>query len=291
MSELVVKGTPWEIYDINGIPVYVKREDLCCPPPGPSFSKIRGVEMMLKGMEPGTPIGVLDTYHSKAGWGVAWICHALGLSCYNFYPVYKRECINGFDLYSHELRPNQQRCLKLGAQLRPLAAGRSAILYHHATAALGRATGDRGIMMPNGLKLYETVDATAAEVEEFTPTELLRGTWVVSVSSGTICAGVLQALVYEDVDVVAHMGYSRSEDKARAYMLDMACLKSFDREDVIDEIANRLDIVDEGYAYKDGISYPCPFPCNEYYDLKAWKWLTDNVTRLRQPIVFWNIGS
>lgn len=37
---LVRQNTPWEIH--NGI--HVKREDLSCPQPGPSFSKIRGVD-------------------------------------------------------------------------------------------------------------------------------------------------------------------------------------------------------------------------------------------------------
>ncbi|GAG18142.1 unnamed protein product, partial [marine sediment metagenome] len=27
------------------------------------------------------------------------------------------------------------------------------------------------------------------------------------------------------------------------------------------------------------------------YDLKAWKWLVDNMSSLRKPILFWNIGA
>lgn len=61
--------TPWELHE----GILVKREDLSCPPPGPSFSKVRGLTSWLKGLRaqliPPTCVGVLDTRHSKAGWG------------------------------------------------------------------------------------------------------------------------------------------------------------------------------------------------------------------------------
>lgn len=282
MTSLVVRGTPWEAYDMMGMTVHVKREDLSCPPPGPSFSKIRGVEWFLRKQKPGTPIGVLDTFHSKAGWGVAYICAAMGLPCYDYYPVYKREG----NLSNHELRHNQQKCKEFGAHLRPLQAGMSAILFHYARKQLAEETGGKGIMMPNGLKLDETVEATAWEVEEYTPDELFAGTWLVSISSGTICAGVIRGLQCEDVHIIAHMGYSRSESKARDYMLSKAGCE-FDM----------LDIVDEGFAYKDFVGGQAPFPCNRYYDLKAWRWLVGNaymhghLHELEPPVVFWNIGA
>jgi hypothetical protein len=34
-----------------------------------------------------------------------------------------------------------------------------------------------------------------------------------------------------------------------------------------------------------------PFPCNPYYDLKAWEWLMKNKGQLEEPILFWNIGQ
>ena len=53
-----------------------------------------------------------------------------------------------------------------------------------------------------------------------------------------------------------------------------------------------LKLVDDGYAYKDKVGTDdIPFPCNEYYDAKAWRWLLSNIGMLEQPIVFWNIGS
>lgn len=277
-DNLVIQGTPWEEYEADSITIYVKREDLCCPYPGPSFSKIRGVAAYLGKLDDNTSVGVLDTVHSKAGWGVSYICNKLSLPCINFYPVYKAEG----SLSTHKLRPNQREAKSLGATMAPLQAGRSAILYYQSRKILRERTNGAGVMLPNALKLQETVDATAQEVTDYTPDKLFRGTWVISISSGTIAAGVVKGLKrgHENIDIISHMGYSRSIQHARGYI----CMQAGYEPD-------NLWLIDEGYAYKDAVDYPCSFPCNKYYDLKAWEWLMNNLEDLEQPIVFWNIGD
>jgi len=274
-DNLVVSNTPWEVYKIDGVPVHVKREDLCCPPPGPSFSKIRGVKAYLEEVPNDTVVGVLDTIHSKAGWGVAYVCNALGLECVDFYPVYKHEPWE-------TVRPIQAKAKELGATLYPMKAWRSSVMYGRAKKILDKMADDRALMMPNALKLQATVDATAEEVRLYTPQEWMSGTWIVSISSGTIAAGVLKGLGGNDnVCVIAHMGYSRSSDYARKYMIDMA------KGDVPSDIL----IIDEGYEYTDSVKESCPFECNKFYDLKAWKWLKGVVASIDQPVIFWNIGD
>lgn len=298
---LLVEGTPWERYIIEdgttSWPVWVKREDMCCPADdGPHFSKIRGVAahiLEIQRTKGEVPIGVLDTYHSKAGRGVAWLCNKLNMDCHVFYPVYKSERIESApwtDDYipNHHIREHQQVAARLGAWIHPLEAGRSCILYHQAQKLLAKITSNRGVMLPNGLKLSETVAATADEVWEYTPESLYcKGTWIVSISSGTIGAGVIRGLYYSEdypnrATIVAHMGYSRSMDGARNYMEIMAGVETEDR----------LTLVDEGYAYKDKVDNShIPFSCNEYYDAKAWNWLVEHVDKLDPPVVFWNIGA
>lgn len=289
----VIDNTPWDWYKINGTVIHVKREDLSCPEPGPSFSKIRGVELHLHNLIKGrgkVPIGVLDTYHSKAGWGVAYICRELGLECYNWFPVYRSEM--SFDaeqgVMTYSLRENQERASGLGATLMCLPAGRSAILHHTATRELAEKTAGKGYMMPNALKLSESVDATFCELVQYTPKSLIKGTWVISASSGTLAAGVLKGLEYftnqrlSDVCLIIHMGYSRPKHSVLDYVRKMSKIGNV-KADIV--------VVDEGYEYKDSVDVPCPFPCNEYYDLKAWKWLTEHAGDLEQPVVFWNVGS
>jgi hypothetical protein len=268
-------STPWEEYEIDGRTINVKREDLCCEPPGPTFSKIRGVAERLSKVDKGTVIGVMDTRHSMAGWAVAYIGKQLGLQVLDFYPQLKGD--NG------KLRDNQKMAKSLGAWLFPMEAGMSAVLFNRAKKILNMNYPGYSLMMPNGLKLQESVDATAEELCT-TPRKLLvDGTWVIAISSGTLAAGVIKGLDTHNYmgKIVLHMGYSRSEDKVRQYVGSMAGYYN-----------PRLIIVDEGYEYKDSVDNDwIPFPCNEFYDAKAFTWLARNVQNLKPPIVFWNIGS
>lgn len=272
----VIDNTPWEVYPLNGTDIHVKREDLCSPYPGPAFSKVRGLEHHLarlahKGL---TTIGVLDTFHSKAGWGIAWLCEGTPLTCINYYPRYKGETA---------LRENQEHSSSLGAILQALPAGRSSILWHIARRHL-LAYNPTALMLPNGLSLRWAARATAAELLRSTPTDLLYGTWVVSVSSGTLAEGVarglLQAISRGQATLprlILHLGFSRSHTTIT---------------NTVNYPPYLTTLVDENYEYREparGIA--APFPCNPYYDLKAWKWLTEHVRELTRPIIFWNIGA
>lgn len=269
-----LQSTPFEKYG----DIWVKREDSCVRPDYrplfPKFSKLRGVyEHLRKKKEEGFEvIGVLDTIHSQAGWGVAATCKFLGLKCVNYYPVRKGE---------EGLRFNQRKSKELGAELVPFPATKSAVLFHKAKKHL-KANYENSYMVANGLKLPESIDENAKEAEK-TPKELLKGTWVFSVSTGTIMAGVIKGLSkvsdLRKIKFIAHMGYSRSEKGLLRYLWDASGVYN----------AN-IEIVDEGYEYKDSVDFPAPFPCDPYYDRKAWKWVVENRKRLKEPIVFWNVG-
>ncbi len=308
IGELLRFATPLEDH-LTEYGLLVKREDLSCPPPGPPFSKMRGVisHMEARYAEGVRLFGVLDTVHSQAGHAVALGARALGVRCVNFFPVYKREIrtdvvpsetpvgaikILGDGVWC-ELREPQLRAQSLGSEVSALNAGRSAVLFHFARKAI-EAVG--GYMMPNALKLPETVTETAAEVirtvEHASRAEyqLLRSIpWIVAMSSGTVAAGVIRGLgeMFERgarPPVVCHMGYSRPEGAARSYILDKA------RTEV------DLTIIDERYAYADKArpGEDPPWPCNEFYDLKAFRWWLEarqngGLSGVKQAVL-WNIG-
>ena len=242
--------------------LWVKREDLSCPKPGPAFSKTRGVFARIKS-RPEKVIGALDTYHSQAGHAVARACQILGKQCINYYPEYK---------YEPGCRAPQRRAEKLGAILEGLKAGRSAILFHQAKK-LCEAQG--GYMMPNALKLEESVTETAKEVPNRKFSNVL-----IPISSGTIAAGIIQGLG-KGPRYLIHLGYSRSHDQVRRYLKEKSGVSD----------AN-LILIDEEYTYKD-VSKPGetpPFPCNIYYDLKAFRWWIENRKQFKGSTLFWNIG-
>jgi hypothetical protein len=255
--------------------LWVKREDLSCPPPGPPFSKTRGVFARVAS-RPEEVIGVLDTYHSQAGHAVARACQLLGKHCVNYYPEFKKE---------PGPREPQLRAQALGAELVGIPAGRSAILFHQAR----KATELRGgYMMPNALKLDESVTETAKECRGIDPKQL--SLVIVPASSGTIAAGVLKGLSgqgFPEPTFLIHLGYSRSQPAVHAYLREMSGCGS----------GTRIRIVDEGYEYKDKAKpgETPPWPCNAYYDLKAFRWWLSfraewERSHPSSSVLFWNVG-
>jgi len=273
---MLIDNTPVIVYPVGSParPVWVKREDLCSPYPGPQFSKIRGVLAHLRN-RPEQYIGVLDTKHSKAGWAVSYVCRALGKTAVNYWPRYVAEKVGA-------LRTAQQQAAQLGAQMVELKAGRSAILYHHARKHL-QYNYPNSYLMPNALKLPESVTENAAEAVRTRPGLPDIKTVVISISSGTVAAGVMKGLG-SDYHYILHLGYDRSEDAARQYM---------ERVSDLDLLYYKHEFVNEKYSYADAAPKGAyaPFPCNAFYDLKAWAWLNDNIEALKQPVLFWNVGA
>lgn len=279
----IAKGTPVHEAHCGRRRVLVKREDLCCPFPGPCFAKIRGVmarmTKVIREAEKLFSFSALDTYHSKAGWAVAACAAMTGHHSVTYYPKFKADGV--------QLRDAQRMAEIWGSELVPLAAGRSAILYHRARS---RAREKNGIeyLFPNALKLEETVDETADEVARTREIGKVSNV-VVPASSGTIAAGVLKGLERAGWcgDLWVHLGYSRSIPAVEKYVSEMAGWESL-RSPIT------LSIVDEGYGYRDSSRARVAFPCSPYYDGKAWNWLEgcdDARGAFDGGCLFWNIGG
>lgn len=276
---MLTMGTPIERHEQYGL--WVKREDLSCKAPGPAFSKTRGVYQHIKD-RPETVIGVLDTYHSQAGHAVARACQILGKECINYFPEYKRE---------PNLRAPQLASQALGARLVGLPAGRSCILYHQAKKLLVQEGDEKRdiYMMPNALKLRETVDETAKEVNLNWTGDVTFDRVIIPSSSATIAAGVISGFASRArgfPQFIVHLGYSRSADAVMDYLAEMTGLDGR-------TLATVVTIVDEGYSYKDR-SRPGetpPWPCNAYYDLKAFRWwLRQDRAQYPGNTLLWNVG-
>ena len=199
---------------------------------------------------------------------------------------------------SYQLKEQQKEAQNLGATLVRLQAGRSAVLYHRARKELASTFGLRETMtymMPNALKLPESVTENAEEAKRTLaslPSE--GGSVVISISSGTVAAGVMRGFydagVWDKWRFILHLGYTRSFPAVGEYLVTASGRPLF-RE-------NGPALLDEGYGYADPAGktlYPVPFPANPFYDEKAWNWLADNIHVLpalqSKPVLFWNIGA
>jgi hypothetical protein len=107
---------------------------------------------------------------------------------------------------------------------------------------------------------------------------------IIPASSGTIAAGVISGFLSNynaPPRFLVHLVYSRSHDQVLKYLREKAGLSNLN-----------VYIVDEKYSYKDkakGAEKP-PWPCNEYYDLKAFQWWLRSRREWKGATLFWNIG-
>jgi len=280
---MVVSNTPIEKYEVKGKAIYVKREDLSSPFPGPANAKCRGIERFLQELveEDIRKVGVLDTRISRVGWIVAWLVKEkkYDIEVFDFYPKYKDDT---------GLRFAQKMAKYFGARLVPQPAGRDWYRYALARRHMKEIG---GIMLPDKLRFIGATLAVAEEVQQVEE-ELLRGTIVVSVGSGTILSGVIKGLADRGIVpnlVVGPLCASEATIKSRKRYI-AKLLESDWKAKVL--FKHRTLLVPSRWSYFEPLRFvKTPFPCDPYYDRKAWIWLLKNLNRLPEPILFWNIGG
>ena len=272
-------GTPVEMYTAGRREVLVKREDLCCPYPGPAFSKTRGIAKYVKKLGAGCGgVGVLSTQISRAGWGTAYVCAGLKIPCWNFHPVLKAPHGLPMDVYNTAVEHNHG--INVG-----LVNSRGSILWQRGRHQM-ETLAPKGVMLPFHLALQETVEETALEAMH-TFKKITPRTIVVPVGSGTICSGVLHAAGSE-MDVVGVLVASGVNlTRRKKTILHNAHVS----EDGFFKGVHSFTLIPTEYAYLDRAKTNPPFSCDPFYDAKAWEWLAANIASLKPPVLFWNIGG
>ena len=282
---MIRKNTPIETYDVRGRTVYVKREDLCTESPGPPFSKCRGLYAKLKKMqrdEGVKVVGYVETPISMAGWGVAWIAQKLGLKAVIFDPQYLHIPPNTIIIH-------REKWKQFNPDIIPIKAGMTCVNQHIAKRMLRKEYGKDAVMLPIGIPFRETVLETSKELYRTLALESPNYI-IVSVGSGTICAGVLRGLRGNKrrTQLIGVMAYNKNMRKKRKSIFIKAEMK--DKNTLFSDKVD-FSLVNEKWEYTEQCFASCPFPCHSYYDLKAWDWLDRHIDTLQGPVLFWNIGS
>ena len=262
--------------------LFAKREDLAFPPPNPPFAKIRGlyprlVELQQKGV---TTVGYMETTISMAGWGVSFVAKKLGMRAVIYKPVYRDK----------KHRHNQDFQVKMweknGAVIKSIQATRLQINWFQARIDL-HANYQNAYMLEQGLPF----DYTIIEVAKQVTSKLKRfKSIVLCIGSGVMAAGILKGLQEQGLDIPLHgiLVAPKNVQKMKEKIYKMAGLHA---DGLFATGIPQLTILDTGYAYTDKEDSDCPFPCNPYYDRKAWKWCVNNWNALEIPVLFWNIGA
>lgn len=281
----MIQNTPIEKYQVKERDIYVKREDLACLPPGPPFAKVRGLLPVLEELKADgiKTIGYMDTSISMAGWGISYFCKQLGMKAVLYYPQYK-------DGFKHNQELHLSKWKEFGAEILPIEKpNRMQINFYRARKHL-EAKYSKTKMLPLGLTFQETVEKVSKQVI-ISDRDLLKGTIVSCVGSGAMLAGVLKGChqVGDRPDCYGILVSDKNDQTMRKKILKMSGLS--DNYSLFNGLDLSLSVVNAGYEYTEKEEIDCPFPCNPYYDRKAWKWLVERINSLKEPILFWNIGT
>ena len=282
LKSLILDDTPIEEYQIRNRIIYVKREDLCAKPPLPPFSKARGVvEALIKLRKSGIEVfGYTESSISMAGIAIAAIAKRLNLKAVIYDPQYsaihkkKPEHLSVLDFHRTKWK-------ELGARVIPIKAGMVKVNYYICKRDLARRY-PNSIMLPLGLPFQETIDETARIAAEYNGQ---FKTVVICIGSGTICAGIIKGMprtsVYGIMSRTGNADNKRKTILTRARFIETGLLGK--------EIAFRC--INPGWEYTTPSRAEPLYPTHDWYDLKAFQWLIENIDRLKSPILFWNIGA
>jgi 1-aminocyclopropane-1-carboxylate deaminase/D-cysteine desulfhydrase-like pyridoxal-dependent ACC family enzyme len=262
-------STPIEQYSLSKRTIFVKRDDLFGIPPAPPLGKLRGLQILLaKYHDAGDKIiGCWDTRVSKLGQGLAaYARHFRGMHAIVSYPT-RQGC--GI--------PEAIRvAAELGAEIVPMRGNHVSICYSQISKLV---EGRGGKMLPFGLECPEAVGAIAEEAATIPTDFVASATLILSCGSGVTLAGLLRGLRAKPRRVIG-ISSGRSLAKIRACICRYAgTLPTF------------VDLQPAAVPYDVALEHSCPFPSHPNYDRKAWKFLVDNLPRLRDPVIFWNVGA
>ena len=262
-------NTPIETYNVNGKSVYVKRDDLMGDgeilPPWGKLSALRNV---LLDVNPTKPLIHLSVYGSWSGWALSQISKELGYEFIMAYPKSKK--------YPEYMLEKVDRTL-------PLKPNMMSILYNK----VGSIAREKDyIRLPYAFDHSAYIDTQRKRFREVKE-KLDFDHLVVSSGSGVTCLGMLlehdpfPSLFEPDNKRTFHTVCVSSESSIK---------KKFSKYQMYD--TDNVEIVKSEFAFDDKMEwYDTPFPCNEFWDKKAWYWLEQNISKFDGDILFWNIGG
>lgn len=273
---------------VEGEVVFVKREDLTCDFPGPPFSKVRGLYPVLSHLKDAgvSHVGYMETAISMAGWGICWICDHLGLTPVIFYPRYK-----GGYKYNQPFQMLAWSYFK--SIILPVEKPNLQSINYYVAKRRFHELFPEGHFLPLGLPFPETVQAVSDEVQFHTPKHCLTGSIVVCAGSGAMAAGIVKGVSELGLTPTLHAILVHKKDQIgmRDTIMGMSNKVFASLVKGSDCTLKGLFVHDLGYDYTDREMIRTGFPCNEYYDRKAYKFIHDNIHKLKKPILFWNIGA
>ena len=269
------EDTPLEVYNLHGREVHVKRDDLMgddihLPPWGKIGAVYRLVE---KYVDTSKPLTHLSVDGSWTAWVLAAICEDLGIEFYASYPDSKK--------ISHEYLHHVKQ-LYPSVHLNPIKPNMMQIMYN----ALKRDAKEKGWqMLPYA---FDHEFYRQYLIDRVSPISNFDNL-VVSSGSGVTLTGLvrgfyaneMESFFVPDIKKKVWTTCVSSENSIRKMLAKSGIPPHFP-----------IDVRKSEHDFNDRIEgYEAPFPCNQFWDIKQWKWLDENIEKLEGSILFWNLGG
>jgi hypothetical protein len=274
--DLKLKGlneeTPLELYHIKGREVWVKRDDLMgdgmvLPP----WGKVAALyELVKKYIDKSKPLTHLSVDGSWTGWALAAICEELDIEFHVSHPDSKKISQEYLGMIK-EMYPK--------VYLNPIRPNMMQIMYN---SLRGQARENGWQMLPYAFDHDFYKDYLAERIQPYTHFDNL----VVSSGSGVTLSGLARGYYREELKEFF------PQVKKKIWTTCVSSVSSINKTLKKSGIPIPLNIRKSEYLFENRLDgYEAPFPCNQFWDIKQWKWLEEHIDEIEGTILFWNIGG
>jgi len=268
----LTEDTPLELYHIKGREVWVKRDDLMgdgmvLPP----WGKLAALfELVKKYIDKSKPLVHLSVDGSWTAWALGAICEELGIEFYAAHPDSKKISQEYLGMIK-EMYPK--------TNLYPIRPNMMQIMYN----SLKKDARERGWqMLPYAFDHDFYKDYLADRIQPYSHFDNL----VVSSGSGVTLSGLAKGYYREELKEFF------PQVKRKIWTTCVSSVSSINKTLKKSGIPIPLNIRKSEYLFENRLDgYKTPFPCNQFWDVKQWKWLEENIDQLEGTILFWNIGG
>jgi hypothetical protein len=264
--------TPLEEYKIKGRSVWVKRDDLMGDGINlPPWGKIAAVyELVKKYVDPSKPLTHLSVDGSWTGWVLAAICRDLGIEFHVSYPDSKKISQEYLGMIK-EMYPE--------VHMNPIRPNMMQIMYN---SLKGQAQEKGWQMLPYAFNHNFYKDYLADRIQPYVHFDNL----VVSSGSGVTLSGLVKGYYREELKEF----FPRVNKKV--WTTCVSSESSIKKTLQSSGIPIPINIRKSEYLFENRMEdYQVPFPCNQFWDIKQWHWLENNIDKLEGTILFWNVGG
>lgn len=261
-------NTPLDSYVVKGKTIHVKRDDLVGDnETTPPWGKMFAVHHLLKNFDLSKPIIHLNVFGSWSGWCLAYLADQMDFEFIMAYPNVKKfprefcDIVDSFGCKLHPMRHNMANVL------------RSQVRKH--------AEEKHMQVLPTAFDspwYYEYMKARI--IKNIKKSGITFDNLVVSSGSGVTCSALADGFF----DMGGKRMYTICVSAEKTIQKQLATTRS--------EVDKRITIIKSEFDFLDFMDQlDTPFPCNQFWDRKAWHWLLENSSKLKGNTLFWNLGG